>query len=190
MATAETTAPKIRPRLLEKYRKDICPRMKELFGYKNDNAIPKLEKITVSMGVGKATENQKRIEAATKDLVRIAGQKPVVTRAKKSIAGFKLRKGVPIGVKATMRGARMYEFFDRLISLVIPRIRDFRGLSPRAFDGRGNYSLGLSEQITFPEISIDDVEFVQGLNITITIKNSSDEESLALLNEFGVPFRK
>ncbi len=185
MATALPTA-----RLLDKYRKDVVPRMKERFGYKNDHEVPRLEKITVSMGVGKATENVKRIEAAQKDLTRITGQKPLVTRAKKSIAGFKLRKGINIGCKVTLRGPRMYEFFDRLISLVIPRIRDFRGLSPRSFDGRGNYSLGLSEQIVFPEISIDDVEFVQGLNIAITIKNSSDEESLALLDDFGVPFRK
>ncbi len=189
MTTTATQAPTT-PRLWEKYRKEFLPRMKEQFGYTNDHEVPRLAKITVSMGVGKATENAKRIEAAVRDLTRIAGQKPLVTKAKKSIAGFKLRKGVNIGAKVTLRGARMYEFFDRLISLVIPRIRDFRGLSARAFDGRGNYSLGLSEQIVFPEISIDDVEFVQGLNVTITIKNSSDEESLALLDLFGVPFRR
>jgi large subunit ribosomal protein L5 len=178
------------PRLLEKYRKDIVPQMKERFGYKNDHQVPRLDKITLSMGVGKAIENQKRIEAAQKELAKIAGQKPLVTRAKKSIAGFKLRQGMSIGVKATLRGPRMYEFFDRLISLVIPRIRDFRGLSPRAFDGRGNYSMGLSEQIVFPEISIDEVEFVQGLNVTISMRNSSDEESLVLLDLFGLPFRR
>lgn len=164
--------------------------MKERFGYLNDHQVPSLEKITVTMGVGKATENQKRIESAQRELTLIAGQKALVTKAKKSIAGFKVRKGMNVGCKVTLRGPRMYEFFDRLISLVIPRIRDFRGLSPRSFDGRGNYSMGLSEQIVFPEISIDDVEFIQGLNITITMRNSSDEESLALLDYFGVPFRK
>lgn len=164
--------------------------MKERFGYLNNHQVPSLEKITVTMGVGKATENQKRIESAQRELTLIAGQKALVTKAKKSIAGFKVRKGMNVGCKVTLRGPRMYEFFDRLISLVIPRIRDFRGLSPRSFDGRGNYSMGLSEQIVFPEISIDDVEFIQGLNITITMRNSSDEESLALLDFFGVPFRK
>jgi len=178
------------PRWWERYKNEIVPRMKERFGYKNDHQVPCLEKITICMGVGKATENQKRIEAAQRELTRIAGQKALVTRAKKSIANFKLRQGMSIGCKVTLRGARMYEFFDRLISLVVPRIRDFRGLSPRSFDGRGNYSLGLSEQIVFPEISIDEVEFVQGLNITVTIKNSSDEESLALFDLFRVPFRR
>jgi large subunit ribosomal protein L5 len=178
------------PRLWARYRNDIVPQMKERFGYKNDHQVPRLEKITASMGVGKASENQKRIEAAQKELSKIAGQKAIVTKAKQSIAGFKLRQGMSIGCKVTLRGARMYEFFDRLISLVIPRIRDFRGLSPGAFDGRGNYSMGLSEQIVFPEITIDEVEFVQGLNVTITIKNSSDEESLVLLDLFGVPFRR
>ena len=186
--TATATVPN--PRLLARYRSEIVPGMKERFGYKNDHEVPRLEKITVSMGVGKATENAKRLEAAQKELAKVTGQKPLVTKAKKSIAGFKLRQGVSIGCMVTLRSARMYEFLDRLISLVIPRIRDFRGLSPRSFDGRGNYSLGLSEQIVFPEISIDEVEFVQGLNIAVTIKNSSDEESLALLDLFGVPFRK
>lgn len=190
MAATTTTTKAVTPRLVEKYRNDIMPRMKEKFGYKNDNQVPRLEKITVSMGVGKATENAKRIEAAQKELTKVTGQKAVITHAKKSIAGFKLRKGVAIGCMVTLRGAKMFEFFDRLISLVIPRIRDFRGLSTRSFDGRGNFSLGLSEQIVFPEITIDEVEFVQGLNITVTIKNSSDEESLSLLDLFGVPFRR
>jgi len=185
MATAT-----LKTRLMERYRQEIVPRMKERFGYLNNHQVPSLEKITVTMGVGKATENQKRIESAQRELTLIAGQKALVTKAKKSIAGFKVRKGMNVGCKVTLRGPRMYEFFDRLISLVIPRIRDFRGLSPRSFDGRGNYSMGLSEQIVFPEISIDDVEFIQGLNITITMRNSSDEESLALLDFFGVPFRK
>ncbi len=177
-------------RLLEKYRGEIVPKMKEQFKYSNVHAVPRLEKITLSMGVGKAIENAKRMEAAAKDVASISGQKPLVTRAKKSIAGFHLREGVSIGCKVTIRGRRMYEFFDRLISLVIPRIRDFRGFPAKAFDGRGNYSLGLTEQIVFPEINIDDVEFVQGMNIAITIKNSSDEESLALLEHFGFPFRR
>jgi large subunit ribosomal protein L5 len=185
-----TTATAPSPRLLERYRSEIVPNMKEKFGYKNDHEVPRLSKVTGSMGVGKSTENAKRLEAAQKELAKMTGQKPLVTKAKKSIAGFKLRQGVNIGCMVTLRAARMYEFLDRLISLVIPRIRDFRGLSPRSFDGRGNYSLGLSEQIVFPEISIDEVEFVQGLNIAITIKNSSDEESLALLDLFGVPFRR
>lgn len=181
---------KLVPRLQERYQTEILPRMKERFGYTNELGVPRLEKITLSMGVGKATENAKRIEAAVKDLTKMSGQKPVVTKAKKSIANFKLRQGVAVGAKVTLRGARMYEFFDRLISLVIPRLRDFRGLSARSFDGRGNYSLGLSEQIVFPEISIDDFEFPQGLNVTVTIANSSDEESLVLLDFFGMPFRR
>ena len=177
-------------RLLEKYKEDILPKMKDRFAYQNDLAVPCLEKITLNMGVGSAVENTKRIDAAIKDLSIIAGQKPVVTKARQSIAGFKLRQGMPVGVKVTLRGRRMYEFFDRLISVVIPRIRDFRGFSSRAFDGRGNYSLGLSEQLVFPEINIDSIEFVQGLDITMTIDRSTDEESRALLELFGFPFRR
>ena len=177
-------------RLVEKYKSEIVPKMVERFEYRNVNAVPGLEKITVNMGVGKAVENNKRIDAAIKDLSLITGQRPVVTQAKKSIAGFKLRQGMSVGVKVTLRGARMYEFFDRLISVVFPRIRDFRGFSQRAFDGRGNYSLGVSEQLVFPEINVDSVEFVQGLNVTLTIDRSSDEESLALLEFFGFPFRR
>lgn len=177
-------------RLLEKYKKDVVPKMMERFSYTNVNAVPRLRKITLSMGIGKAIENTKRVEAAVKDLSLMAGQKPVVTKAKQSVSGFKLRKGMSVGAKVTLRGRRMYEFFDRLVSIVIPRIRDFRGFSPRSFDGRGNYSLGLSEQLVFPEISVDDVEFVQGLNVTLTIDRSSDEESLALLELFGFPFRR
>jgi large subunit ribosomal protein L5 len=177
-------------RLGEKYKQEIVPRMMERFSYGNIHAVPRLQKIVVSMGVGKAVENNKRIDAAVKDLGTITGQKPVVTRAKKSIAGFKVREGMNVGAKVTLRGDRMYEFFDRLISIVIPRIRDFRGFSPRAFDGQGNYSLGLSEQLVFPEVSVDDVEFVQGLNINLTIDRSNNEESLALLEMFGFPFRR
>jgi len=164
--------------------------MVERFSYTNANAVPRLEKIVVSMGIGKAVENNKRIDAAVKDLSVITGQKPIVTKAKHSIAGFKVREGMSVGAKVTLRGSRMYEFFDRLISIVIPRIRDFRGFPTGAFDGRGNYSLGLGEQLVFPEIAVEDVEFVQGLNINLTIDRSSDEESLALLELFGFPFRR
>ncbi len=177
-------------RLLEKYQKEIVPRLTEQFSYDNHHEVPSIEKITVSMGVGKAVENGKRLEAAVNELSLVTGQKPVVTRARKSISGFRLREGAPIGCKVTLRGRRMYEFFDRLISVVIPRIRDFRGFDQKAFDGRGNYSLGLAEQVVFPEINIDDVEFVQGMNVALTIRNSSDEESLALLQHFGFPFRR
>lgn len=177
-------------RLKEKYRSEVVPKMVERFGYSNVNAVPRFDKITVNMGVGKAIENNKRIEMAQRHLGVIAGQKPVVTRAKKSIAGFKLRQGMAVGCMVTLRGQRMFEFLDRLISVAIPRIRDFRGFSPKAFDGRGNYSLGLTEQVVFPEISVDDVEFVQGMNVTITFDRSSDEESRALLEFFGFPFRR
>lgn len=177
-------------RLLDKYKQDVVPKMKERFSYQNDLAVPCFEKITLNMGVGAAVENTKRIDAAVKDLSIISGQKPVVTKARQSIAGFKLRQGMPVGVKVTLRGRRMYEFIDRLISVVIPRIRDFRGFSSRAFDGRGNYSLGLSEQLVFPEINVDSMEFVQGLDVTMTIDRSTDEESRALLELFGFPFRR
>jgi large subunit ribosomal protein L5 len=177
-------------RLIETYKQEIVPKMMERFSYTNVNAVPRLEKITVNMGVGKAVENNRQIEAAVKNLTKIAGQKPVITQAKKSIAGFKLRQGMNVGVKVTLRGVRMYEFFDRLVALAFPRIRDFRGFSKGAFDGRGNYSLGLSEQLVFPEITVDDVEFVQGMDVTLTVDRSSDEESLALLEFFGFPFRR
>ncbi len=177
-------------RLLEKYEKEIVPGLIERFQYKNVNVVPRLQKITLNMGVGKAVENNQRIQAAVKDLSIISGQKPVVTKARKSIAGFKLRKGMSVGVKVTLRGARMYEFCDRLISVVIPRIRDFRGFSPTAFDGAGNYSLGIVEQLVFPEINVDNVEFMQGVNVSMTIDRSNSEASLALLEMFGFPFRK
>jgi large subunit ribosomal protein L5 len=177
-------------RLQEKYKNEIVPGMMERFGYKNVNAVPRLDKITVSMGVGKAIENNKRIEQAVKHLSTIVGQKPVVTRSRRSVAGFKLREGMQVGTKVTLRGRRMFEFLDRLIAIAIPRIRDFRGFSSRAFDGRGNYSLGLSEQVVFPEINVDDVEFIQGMNVTMTFDRSSDEESRAVLEMFGFPFRR
>ena len=180
----------MKSRIQEKYNSEFVPKLMEQFSYKNVNEVPRLDKITLSMGIGQAIENNKRIEAATKDLGTISGQKAVVTKAKKSVAGFKLREGVPIGAKVTLRGTRMYEFLDRLINLAIPRIRDFRGFPTRSFDGSGNYSLGLAEQMVFPEINIDEVEFVQGLNITITVDRSTDEESQVLLGLFGFPFRK
>ena len=180
----------MKSRIQEKYNSEFVPKLMEQFSYKNVNEVPRLDKITLSMGIGQAIENNKRIEAATKDLGTISGQKAVVTNAKKSVAGFKLREGVPIGAKVTLRGTRMYEFLDRLINLAIPRIRDFRGFPTRSFDGSGNYSLGLAEQMVFPEVNIDEVEFVQGLNVTITVDRSTDEESQVLLGLFGFPFRK
>lgn len=177
-------------RLLDRYRDEIVPAMVERFGYGNPLEVPRLEKVTVNMGVGRAMDDAKRLEEACRDLALITGQKPIVTRARKSIAGFKLRKGMPVGCMVTLRGRRMYEFIDRLVSVAIPRIRDFRGLPTSSFDGRGNYSLGLAEQIVFPEVDIDSVEVVQGMDIAITIRNSSDEESLELLTRFGFPFRR
>jgi large subunit ribosomal protein L5 len=177
------------PRLKAKYRSEIVPAMRERFGYPNVMAVPRIEKITVSMGVGKATENVKIMDAAVADLAQITGQKPIVTRSRKAISQFRLRQGLAIGCKVTLRGARMYEFLDRLISVVIPRIRDFRGLKRNSFDGRGNYNMGLPDQLVFPEIHLDKVEHSQGMNITITVRNGSDASSLELLRLFGMPFR-
>ncbi len=176
-------------RLLEKYRSQVVPELKRTLGTDNVLALPRLDKIVVSMGVGKALENKNYLDAAARDLTTITGQKPLVTRARKSVAGFKLRKGQEIGLKVTLRGRRMYEFLDRLVSIVIPRIRDFRGLSPRAFDAAGNYNMGISEQVVFPEINIDKVEFVQGMNITIGVRARDREESFELLKRLGLPFR-
>ncbi len=177
------------PRLKEKYRAEIVPALRERFGFPNDLAVPRIEKITVSMGVGKATENAKVLEAAVSDLAQITGQRPVVTRSRKSISQFRLRQGQAIGCMVTLRGARMYEFLDRLISVVIPRIRDFRGLKRNSFDGRGNYNMGLTDQLVFPEINLDKVEHSQGMNITITVRNGTDDSSRELLRLFGMPFR-
>ena len=176
-------------RLLEKYQTQVVPQLTKKFNYKNKLSLPKLQKIVVNMGVGRAVDNKKLIEEATKHLTIITGQKPLVTVAKKAISGFKLRKGQAIGCKVTLRGKRMFEFLDRLISIVLPRIRDFRGISQKAFDGRGNYTLGLTEQIVFPEISIDSVEFVQGMDITMVISGNSNEQSCELLKLLGMPFR-
>lgn len=177
-------------RLLDKYRKEIVPALQKSLATTNVHALPRLDKIVISMGVGKALENKNTLDSAAKDLAAISGQKPMVCRARKSVAGFKLRKGVPIGLKVTLRGRRMYEFLDRLISIVMPRIRDFRGVSPKAFDQAGNYNLGIAEQNVFPEINLDRIEFQQGMNITIGVKARQSAHSLELLRHLGVPFRQ
>ena len=176
-------------RLLEHYRKNVVGQLMERFGYENVMQVPKIEKITLNMGVGEAVSDRKVIEHAMSDLALISGQRPVVTRARKSVAGFKIRQGWPIGCKVTLRRERMYEFLDRLINVAIPRIRDFRGFSARAFDGRGNYSLGVREQIIFPEIDYDKIDAIRGLDITITTTARTDEEARALLEAFDFPFR-
>jgi len=176
-------------RLYERYKNEIVPKLMEQFGIKNRLAVPRLQKITVNMGIGKAVENPKRVEDAAKSLGLIAGQKPLVTKSKKAISGFKLRQGIAIGCKVTLRGKRMYEFLDRLVNVAIPRIRDFRGVSKTSFDKDGNYSLGIAEQTIFPEISPDQVEFPQGMDVTLTISNGSLDRSHALLQQFGLPFR-
>lgn len=177
------------PRLKEKYIREIVPNMMREFSYKNIMQVPRLEKIVLNVGLGEAVQNIKLLDAVQKELAMITGQKAVVTKAKKSIAAFKLRKGTPIGCKVTLRGNRMYEFLDRLISIALPRIRDFKGVSGKSFDGRGNYSLGLKEQFIFPEIDYDKVEMVHGLDITICTNAKTDQESKALLRHFGMPFR-
>jgi len=176
-------------RLREKYQKEVVPALTKEFGYKNVMAVPRIQKITLNMGVGEAVADKKVMESAVGDMGKIAGQKPVVTKARKSIANFKIRAGYPIGCMVTLRGARMYEFLDRLVSIAIPRIRDFRGMSGRAFDGRGNYNLGVKEQIIFPEIEYDKIDALRGMNITITTTAKSDEEAKALLASFKFPFR-
>ena len=177
-------------RLKTKYVDEIRPALIERFGYSTPMQAPKIEKVTVNMGVGEAKQDSKMLEAATEQLATIAGQRPNVRRARKSIAQFKVREGMPVGVAVTLRGERAYEFLDRLMSVAIPRIRDFRGLNPSAFDGRGNYSMGVREQIIFPEIDYDEVDQVRGLDITITTNASSDEEAFALLEAIGMPFSK
>jgi large subunit ribosomal protein L5 len=178
-----------RPRLKAQYEGEIRPKLKEELSYSSTMQVPRLEKITLNMGVGEAKTNAKALDDAIEELTLIAGQRAQVRRARKSIAGFKIREGMPIGAKVTLRGARMYEFLDRLISIALPRIRDFRGLSPESFDGRGNYSLGIREQIIFPEINYDDVSAVRGLDVAITTTAKTDDEGRALLRELGFPFR-
>jgi large subunit ribosomal protein L5 len=177
------------PRLKERYQKEIVPALRKEFNYPNTMAVPRLRKIVVNMGLGEAIQNAKLLDAATQELGQIAGQRPVVTRARKSIANFKLRKNMPIGAMVTLRGDRMYEFFDRLANVALPRVRDFRGLSTRAFDGRGNYTLGLRDQLVFPEIDYSKVDKVKGMNISIVTDARSDAEALALLKHLGMPFR-
>jgi large subunit ribosomal protein L5 len=187
MAMAEA---KVRPRFRDQYERDIRPMLLQRFAYKSPMQIPKLEKITVNMGVGDAKQDTNVLEAAIDQLQTIAGQRPNIRRARKSIAAFKLREEMPVGVAVTLRHAHMYEFLDRLVSVAIPRIRDFRGLSPRSFDGRGNYNLGLREQIIFPEIDYDAIDQTRGLDIAITTTAATDEEAYALLEAFGMPFRQ
>jgi large subunit ribosomal protein L5 len=177
------------PRLKQRYEDEVRPRLREQLGYSSIMQVPRIEKITVNMGVGEAKTNARALDSALDELTLISGQRAQTRRARKSIAGFKIRTGMPIGAKVTLRGARMYEFLDRLVAIALPRIRDFRGLSPRSFDGRGNYSLGVREQIIFPEINYDDVDTVRGLDVTITTTATTDEEGLALLRELGLPFR-
>ena len=177
-------------RLQEKYNNEIVPAMIEKFGYKNIMQVPKLNKIVINMGVGEAKDNAKVLDAAIKDLETISGQKAVITKAKKSVANFKLREGMPIGCKVTLRGERMYEFADRLINLALPRVRDFRGVNPNAFDGRGNYALGIKEQLIFPEIEYDKVDKVRGMDIIFVTTAKTDEEARELLRLFGMPFVK
>lgn len=176
-------------RLKDKYLNEVVPSLKERFGYKTVMQVPKLQKVVLNMGVGEAVQNAKALEAAMEDLAAISGQKPAITRAKKSVAAFKIRDGMAIGCKVTLRGERMYDFLDKLINVGLPRIRDFRGVSPRSFDGRGNYSLGLREQLIFPEIRYDEVDKVRGLDVVIVTTAETDEEAMALLSELGMPFR-
>ena len=180
---------KVTPRLQEKYTKEILPAMKEQFGRKNEHSLPRLEKIVVNMGVGTAVTDKKHVDDAVASVTLITGQKPLVTRARKSIANFKLREGMPIGAKVTLRGARMYEFFDRLVAIAIPRVRDFRGLKETGFDKSGNYSMGLTEQLVFPELNPDKFMRPQGLNITFVTSANSDDESREMLKMFGMPFK-
>jgi large subunit ribosomal protein L5 len=177
-------------RLKSRYLEEIRPKLVERFGYTTVMQAPRLQKVTVNMGCGDAKQDSKVLDRATEQLATITGQKPSIRRARKSIAQFKIREGMPVGVAVTLRGERSYEFLDRLMSVAIPRIRDFRGLNPRAFDGRGNYSLGVREQIIFPEIDYDEIDQVRGLDITITTTAATDEESFALLEAFGMPFSK
>jgi large subunit ribosomal protein L5 len=177
-------------RLQQQYREKILPQLKEQLGVKNPMEVPKIVKITINMGVGEAVADKKVVEAAAADLAKITGQKPVMCQSRKSIASFKLREGLAIGCKVTLRGPRMYEFLDRLISVAMPRIRDFRGVSPRSFDGRGNYNMGVKEQIIFPEIQYDQIDQIRGMDITITTTAKDDKAGKALLEAFSFPFRK
>jgi large subunit ribosomal protein L5 len=177
------------PRLLERYKKDVIAKLMTRFGYKNPMQVPRLQKIVINVGLGEATANPKMVDTTVAEVAAITGQKPIIRRAKKSIANFKLRQGMPIGVMVTLRRERMWEFLDRLVSISLPRVRDFRGVSPRGFDGAGNYTLGLREQIVFPEVNFDKVEKAKGMNITMVTSAESDEQARELLTQLGVPFR-
>jgi large subunit ribosomal protein L5 len=176
-------------RLYDKFQKEAVPALTKRFGYKNVMAVPHVSKVTLNIGLGEASQNVKLLDTAAQELGQIAGQKPVITRAKKSIANFKIRKGMPIGCMVTLRGERMYEFLDRLAAVVLPRVRDFKGLPPNSFDGRGNYTLGLKDQLVFPEIDYTRVDKIKGLNVTITTTAHTDEEGRELLKQLGIPFR-
>jgi large subunit ribosomal protein L5 len=178
------------PRLAEKYRKEIVSRLQKEFGYKNVMEVPRIVKIVVNAGVGDAKQDYKLMESAVSEMETITGQHPMVKRARKSVAGFKVRSGMPVGCSVTLRGARMWEFLDRMISLALPRIKDFQGVSPKGFDGRGNYNLGLREQLIFPEIDYDKVARVRGMNVTIVSTAKTDEEAMSLLRELGMPFSR
>ncbi len=186
----QVTYEKVKARFYEMYKNEIVPKLMQIFNYKNVMQVPKLYKITVNMGVGKATQDSKLLEDAMKDLELIAGQKPAIRKAKKSVSNFKLRQGMAIGCMVTLRGSRMYEFFDRLINIALPRVRDFRGVSDKSFDGRGNYTLGIKEHIIFPEINVDKVNRIYGMDITIVTTAKTDTEAYELLKAFGFPFRK
>ncbi|WP_300409496.1 50S ribosomal protein L5 [Lagierella sp.] len=177
-------------RLVEKYRNEVIPAMTEQFGYRNVMEVPKIDKIVINVGLGSSKENPKAVESAVKDIQIITGQKPVITKAKKSIANFKLREGMSVGVKVTLRGSKMYDFLDKLVSISLPRVRDFRGVSATSFDGRGNYSLGIKEQLIFPEIEYDMVDEIRGMDIVVVTTANTDEESKKLLELMGMPFRK
>ena len=177
------------PRLLERYRSEVVPKLSQEFGFKNVHQVPRLEKVVLNMGVGKATQNAKLIEKAAEELAAISGQKAAIRKARKSIANFKLRQGQAVGCTVTLRGVRMWEFFDRLVNVSLPRVRDFKGVSIKGFDGRGNYSLGIKEQIIFPEIDYDSVENITGLNVTVVTSARNDAEGKALLAQLGMPFR-
>ena len=177
-------------RLRERYQNEVVPALMKRFGYRNIMQVPRVQKVVINMGVGDATQNPKLLDSAVRELALISGQRPVVTRARKSISAFKVREGMPIGCKVTLRGERMYDFLDRLFHIALPRVRDFRGLNPNAFDGRGNYTLGLREQLVFPEIDYDDIEKVRGMDITIATTAKTDEEARELLRLLGLPLRE
>jgi large subunit ribosomal protein L5 len=188
MATATKKKTRYVPRLKQRYLEEIREQLKEKLGFSTIMQVPRIQKITLNMGVGEAKTEAKALDSAIEELTTIAGQRAQVRRARKSVAGFKIREGMPIGARVTLRGDRMYEFLDRLVSIALPRIRDFRGLSPRSFDGRGNYSIGIREQLIFPEINYDDIAAIRGLDVTITTSAATDEQALALLRALGLPF--